>query len=70
MKHPKETKHGLMDSDIVKPTWTIDRLPFTEKEQKDIDRQGFLDEETWDMDTTIADFTLPRIRRFRELANG
>ena len=32
--------------------------------------RGFDDSETWALDHTIALFLLPRMRRFRELANG
>lgn len=32
--------------------------------------RGWDDTETWSLDTTIADFILPRLKRFREVANG
>ena len=31
---------------------------------------GFDDRDTWNLDHTIAEFTLPRLRRFREVTNG
>jgi hypothetical protein len=32
--------------------------------------RGFSDQDTWSLDWTIAKFVLPRLRRFREVANG
>lgn len=32
--------------------------------------RGFDDTETWGLDSTIAEFTLPRLKRFRELVCG
>lgn len=32
--------------------------------------RGFDDSQTWSLDHTIAVFTLPRLRRFKELNNG
>jgi len=33
-------------------------------------QRGFDDTETWNLDSTILHFILPRLKRFRELANG
>jgi len=33
-------------------------------------RQGFWDDETWGLDTTLAEFALPRLRRLRTLQQG
>jgi len=32
--------------------------------------RGWDDSETWGLDTTIARFVAPRLKRFREIANG
>jgi len=32
--------------------------------------RGWDDTETWSLDTTIADFILPRLKRFREVQHG
>lgn len=32
--------------------------------------RGWDDSDTWNLDSTIAEFVLPRLRRFRELNNG
>lgn len=33
-------------------------------------QRGFDDTETWNLDSTILHFILPRLKRFKELANG
>ena len=33
-------------------------------------QRGFDDTETWNLDSTILHFILPRLKRFREVANG
>lgn len=32
--------------------------------------RGWDDSETWNLDTTIAEFVLPRLKRFKEVTNG
>jgi hypothetical protein len=32
--------------------------------------RGFSDDETWSLDVTIADFVIPRLKRYKQLANG
>lgn len=38
--------------------------------KKQLKRDGFCDSETWSLDTTIVEFTLPRLERFYEIAVG
>lgn len=32
--------------------------------------RGFSDDKTWSLDHTVAEFTLPRLKRFKEVQNG
>lgn len=44
--------------------------PRQEEWKKQREEKGFDDTETWSLDTTIVDFILPRLKRFKELNNG
>jgi hypothetical protein len=37
---------------------------------KDYEDKGWTDRDTWSLDYTIAQFVLPRLKRFREVASG
>jgi len=41
-----------------------------EKYKKQREEQGFDDTETWHLDTTLALFLIPRLKRFIEVNNG
>ncbi len=41
-----------------------------EKYKKQIEEQGFDDTETWHLDTTLALFLIPRLKRFIQVNNG
>ena len=41
-----------------------------EKFQKQLEKNGFCDSETWSLDTTMSQFLLPRIQRFKKIKNG
>ena len=49
-------------------------LDYGEKREEEYSKQrierGFDDSETWALDHTIASFLLPRLKRFKEIANG
>lgn len=38
--------------------------------KKQIKKRGFDDSECWNLDVTIAKFTLPRLRRLKEITHG
>ena len=40
------------------------------KYNKQLKKYGFCDSETWNLDAVIAEFILPRLKRFREVTNG
>ena len=57
--------------------WVLKEPPFLKKtderykkHKQQLKERGFCDAETWCLDTMIAEFILPRLRRFRELGNG
>lgn len=37
---------------------------------KQLKKRGFSDAETWSLDSVIAEFILPRLKRFRKIKNG
>ena len=45
------------------------RLGFWRRMVQNICR-GWSDKDTWNLDYTIAEFALPRLRRFKEVTNG
>jgi thiamine kinase-like enzyme len=49
----------LKEDDERKPKWAEQR-----------DKWGFDDTETWNLDNTIVDFILPRLKRFVKVTNG
>jgi len=40
------------------------------KALKQLKTRGFSDDETWDLASTIAEFTLPRLKRFKRIKPG
>ena len=59
------------------PIWRIDKPRYLEPTDKrykahlrQIKKYGFSDSETWGLDCTIAAFVLPRLRRYKKVANG
>ena len=61
----KETKWSL-----EKPLYCKPEDERYEKYFKQLKTRGFSDEETWGLNNVIAEFVLPRLKRFRELNNG
>lgn len=62
---------------IKKTEWVLSEVPYvskTDKRYKKYKKQlkelGFCDAETWNLGFEIADFILPRLKRFKELVNG
>ena len=41
-----------------------------DKYKKQLDEDGFSDSELWNLDVTIAEFILPRLKRFRDYTQG
>lgn len=57
--------------------WVLEEPPYIKKTDKRYKRfkkqlksEGFCDAETWGLDSVIAEFILPRLRRFREILAG
>jgi hypothetical protein len=57
--------------------WSLKKPLFLEKTDKrykkylsQLKKQGFSDSETWALDSVICQFTLPRLKRFREINGG
>lgn len=57
--------------------WVLKEPPYIKKTdkrykgfKKQIKEKGFCDAETWGLDSTIAEFILPRLRRFRQILAG
>jgi len=51
-------------SGFVKKRWKTARLWWQRR------TRGWSDEDTWSLDMTIAQFILPRLKRFKEIENG
>ena len=65
-----------MNKDL-KSRWSLKNPLYVEKTDKryaryvkQIKKHGFSDAETWELDSVICQFILPRLIRFREIANG
>ncbi len=48
----------------------MDRIKNLINKYKNRAKYGFFDDETWNLDYSIAKYTLPRLKRFKELNNG
>ena len=59
----KKTKWSTKKPHILKPD--DKRLS---KYKKQLSKGGFCDSETWSLDSTIIEFTLPRLKRYHEIA--
>ena len=62
---------------IKKTKWVLSKIPYIKKTdkrykkyKKQLKKLGFCDVETWNLGFEIADFILPRLKRFKELVNG
>lgn len=72
--------NNLLSSDMAKnliSEWSRKTPLFLEKDDeryerhvKQLKEHGFSDAETWALDSVIAKFILPRLRRFKEVNNG
>jgi len=63
-----------MDKWINKPIHSSPDLTLDKKRmnryQKQFDKYGYSDVETWNLFSNIANFTLPRLKRFKLIVNG
>jgi hypothetical protein len=55
---------------LKKPLYTTPKDKRHAKYVRQLKTRGFSDEETWSLDSVVADFILPRLKRFREINNG
>jgi len=57
--------------------WSLKTPMLLEKKDKrykshvaQLKKNGFSDSETWSLDSTVAEFIIPRLKRFKEVQNG
>ena len=60
-----------------KSRWSLKTPLYLTKKDKRFKRHksqlktnGFSDSETWSLDSVVAEFVLPRLKRFKEVSNG
>jgi uncharacterized protein YqcC (DUF446 family) len=68
-KKNKNTKPSVTCFSIAEEVYPNDHKTL-EKYKKQREEQGFDDTETWHLDTTLALFLIPRLKRFIEVNNG
>ena len=59
---------GLCTIQIGRASWPLTKRAIHFFFQRRI--RGWSDDDTWCLDTVIANFVLPRLKRFKELNNG
>jgi hypothetical protein len=60
-----------------KSRWSLKKPMYLDKKDKrykkhmaQLKKNGFSDSETWSLDSAIAEFIVPRLKRFKQLQNG
>jgi len=69
-KKKSKKKEKLSKWSLKKPMYIDKTDKRYEKYLKQLKDTGFSDTETWNLLGVIAEFILPRLKRFREIANG
>ncbi len=70
MKKPRLRKELKSDWSLKKPLYLKPNDDRYKRHVKQLKEHGFSDSETWSLYCSIAQFILPRLIRFREIADG
>lgn len=66
----KRTKFELDSCNMEKPPFWEDERYNTEEYNNQIKEYGFADYELWNLDSTILEFIIPRLIRFKEITHS